>query len=134
MYSILNISDLDRSPDEPANNDCPRDGRKALLEPGSTYRSPRNERALYNIHDFSQYRQRLSAFLDFTKRLYAGVLLLRPIDCNRGHQLFKLNSRRIVLAAFDSTCNNDCFGLSGAIRSGALTCCTLGPPRRGVCI
>jgi 3',5'-cyclic AMP phosphodiesterase CpdA len=103
----------------------PRDVRNALLAPGSIYRWSWKERALYRIRDRALYQQRLSAFWDFTEGFYAGVSLPRPIDRNRGYQLFELDKRRIVLAAFDSTSGNDCFGYSGAISNGVVARCDL---------
>lgn len=67
----------------------------------------------------------MNAYWDFAEWFYAEVPLIKPIDRRRGYQLFELHDRRIIVAAFDSICNNDCFGYSGAINPGAVARCNL---------
>ena len=43
----------------------------------------------------------------------------------RGYQLFPLDEGRIIVAAFDSIHNNDCFSYSGALAPGAVGRCYL---------
>src|ERR1035437_1069038 len=103
----------------------PDDVRGALTAPDSNYRWSWKERALYRICDAKLYRQRLHAYWEFVKTFYAGVALPKPIDPLRGYQLFELQDRRVVVAAFDSITGNDCFGYSGAIPPGAVARCSL---------
>jgi hypothetical protein len=103
----------------------PSDVYRALTEPDSQYRWSWRDRALYRITDPGRYAQRLAAYWDFTEAFYRGVALPLPIDRTRSFQLFELDQRRIAVAAFDSTCGNDCFGYSGALVSGAVAKCDL---------
>lgn len=97
----------------------------ALDEPESTYRWSWNERALYQISDQVRYARRLDAYWEFIQQFYAGVELAMPIDRERGFQLFELDGRRIVVAAFDSIHGNDCFSYSGSLARGAVGRCAL---------
>jgi RecA/RadA recombinase len=108
-----------------AEGEYPTDLRAALVEPGSNYRWSWKERALYEIENFDAYKRRLDFYWNFIESFYAGVPLLKPVDRERGYQLFELHNRRIVVAAFDSTHGNDCFGYSGAIPPGAVARCDL---------
>lgn len=108
-----------------ADADCPPNIYQALTEPDSRYRWSWKERALYRIADEARYAQRLSAYWDFVEKFYEGVALPAPIDRTRPFQLFELDERRIVVAAFDTTHGNDCFGYSGSIPAGAVARCNL---------
>jgi Calcineurin-like phosphoesterase len=105
--------------------DYPDNVRQALLEPSSNYRWSWKELALYRIQDTDIYSKRTNAYWDFAENFYAGVSLLKPVDRNRGFQLFELNDRRIVVAGFDSINGNDCFAYAGAIPQGAIARCNL---------
>ncbi len=103
----------------------PIDIRRALNTPDSNYRWSWQARALYRIQDSDLYAKRLDAYWDFVESFYADVPLLKPIDRHRGYQLFELCDRKIVVAAFDSICGNDCFNYSGSIPRGAIGRCNL---------
>jgi hypothetical protein len=115
------IAAMGRVPD----SQYPADLRTALIEPDSSYRWSWKERALYKIEEFDLYKRRMAFYWDFVENFYSGIPLLKPIDRTRGYQLFELHNRRIVVAAFDSTHGNDCFGYSGAIPRGAVARCNL---------
>jgi len=108
-----------------ADAEYPQNIYQALTEPDSRYRWSWRDRALFRIVDDARYAQRLSAYWDFVEEFYDGVALPIPIDRSRPFQLFELDERRIVVAAFDSTHGNDCFGYSGAIPAGAVARCNL---------
>lgn len=108
-----------------AETDYPGDIYGALIEPDSRYRWSWRDRALFRIVDEARYAQRLSAYWDFIDGFYDGVPLPIPIDRSRPYHLFELDDRRIVVATFDSTHGNDCFGHSGAILPGAVARCNL---------
>lgn len=108
-----------------SETDYPPNIHGALIEPDSRYRWSWKDRALFRIVDEARYAQRLSAYWDFVEGFYDGVALHAPIDRSRPYQLFELDERRIVVAAFDSTHGNDCFGYSGAIPAGAVARCNL---------
>lgn len=101
-------------------SEYPENVRKALTEPDSNYRWSWKELALYRIQDKNAYKNRLSAYWNFVEGFYADVKLLKPIDRNRGFQLFELHDRKIIVVAFDSISNNDCFSYSGKIPQGAI--------------
>lgn len=103
----------------------PRDLRAALIQPDSNYRWCWNDRSLYRIRDGASYAKRMDFYWDFVENFYTSIPLFMPIDRTRDYQLFELCNRRIVVAAFDSTKRNDCFGYSGAISRGAVARCNL---------
>jgi hypothetical protein len=103
----------------------PADIRRALIEPDSIYRWNWRERTLYRIGDPQIYARRLDLYWDLVENFYDGVPLLRPVDRSREYQLFELQERRVIVAAFDSTFGNDCFAHSGAIPRGAVARCNL---------
>jgi predicted MPP superfamily phosphohydrolase len=115
------FSSMDRVPDE----EYPDDVRAALIAPESNYRWSWKELALYRINNAAVYSQRMDAYWDFVEDFYAGVTLPTPIERSRGFQLFELHNRRIVVAAFDSVANNDCFSYAGALPRGAVARCNL---------
>lgn len=115
------IDAMERIPDDK----WPRDLRRALLEPDSTYRWSWGERALYRIRDQARYADRLRFYWDFIEEFYKDVTLPVSIDRDRGYQLFELNNRSIFVAAFDSIERNDCFSYSGAFARGAVARCNL---------
>jgi Calcineurin-like phosphoesterase len=105
---------------ERIESEYPTNVRKALTGPDSNYRWSWKELALYRIQDKNAYKNRLSAYWNFVEGFYADVQLLKPIDRNRGFQLFELHDRKIIVVAFDSISNNDCFSYSGKIPQGAI--------------
>ncbi|WP_298158137.1 metallophosphoesterase [Brevundimonas sp.] len=100
---------------DPANQTI----RSQLNSPESTYRWDWSKLKLYRIQDLKRYDQRLGAYWSFVERFYAGANLAHSIDPNRGYQLFELNEGRIVVAAFDSTHQNDCYAYAGAFSPSA---------------
>ena len=115
------LSAMVRVPDA----EYPNDVRSALITPSSNYRWSWKERALYKITNPDLYNERMGPYWEFVESFYAGVPLFKPIDRNRGYQLFELHDRRIVVAAFDSTSGNDCFSYSGEISRGTIGKCNL---------
>jgi predicted deacetylase len=103
----------------------PQNVRQALIEPSSNYRWSWKELALYRIQDADAYSKRMNAYWDFTENFYSDVPLLKPVDRNRGYQLFELHDRQIVIAGFDSISGNDCFAYAGAIPQGTISRCSL---------
>lgn len=111
--------------DQVAEADYPENVYRALTEPDTRYRWCWRRRALFRVRDQTLYARRLDAFWAFAESFYAGVALPLPIDRTRPFQLFELDQRRIIIAAFDSTSGNDCFGYSGSIVGGAVARCDL---------
>lgn len=92
---------------------------------GGQYRWSWNDQSAYKIIDRTLYNRKLDAYWDFVAEFYSGFSFPLPIDRNRGFQLFELDERRILVAAFDSTYGNDCFGYSGDIEPGVVGRCSL---------
>ena len=103
----------------------PTDVRAALLAPNSPYRWSWAKRQLYKIEDRDKYRQRFETYWDFVEKYYNGTDLAFPIERERGFNLFDLDNGRIVIAAFESLCGNDCFSYRGAIEDGTVSRCGL---------
>jgi hypothetical protein len=106
-------------------SEYPEDIRQVLAVPDSSYRWSWKELALYRIRDTEIYRNRMNAYWDFVESFYVDTPLLKPIDRRRGFQLFELQDRQIIVAAFDSISGNDCFAYSGAIPQGAVARCDI---------
>lgn len=103
----------------------PTDIQSALQTRDSTYRWSWQERQLYKITSPDTYRRRFDAYWDFLDRFYAATPLTFPIDRDRGFNLFELDDRNIIVAAFDSLRGNDCFALSGNIMDDSIATCSL---------
>lgn len=103
----------------------PTNVREALIQHNSNYRWSWQDLALYRIRDNDGYGRRMNPYWDFAESFYADVPLLQPIDRRRGFQLFELKDRQIVVAAFDSVNQNDCFSYAGAIPPGVVGQCHL---------
>ena len=67
------------------------------------------ERKLYSVSDQHRYAQRLDTYWDFVESFYSGCDLAFPIDRENGYNLFELDEGRILVVAFGSLHNNDCF-------------------------
>ena len=106
-------------------DEWPKDLRAALLEADSIFRWCWRERNLYRIRDHAAYAKRTDFYWEFIEEFYRGVNLPLQIERDRGFQLFELLDRQIIVAAFDSIDQNDCFNLSGAIPRGAIARCNL---------
>ena len=107
-------------------HEYPDDVQRELAHVDSPYRWSWTEMALYLIRDFSKYEQRMNYYWDFFENFYDGVTLPIPIDRNRGFQLYEINDRQTIVAAFDSINRNDCFNYAGAIRRGVVAKCAIG--------
>jgi len=103
----------------------PKDIRWELIKPDSTHRWSWKDRSLYKVIDQNIYQQRMDAYWEFVENFYSGSALLTPIDRKRGYQLFELFDRQVIVGAFDSIHNNDCFSYSGAIQRGVIGRCDL---------
>lgn len=103
------------------------DGKIASLieQRGSRYRWSWKDQVAYKIADSTLYHRKLDAYWDFISDFYSGFTFPLPIDRSRGFQLFELDESRILVAAFDSTYGNDCFGYSGDIEPGVVGRCSL---------
>lgn len=97
----------------------------ALLKPGSNYRWSWSTQKLLKISDDTTYQQRMCAYWDFVEHFYAGVDLVMALDRSRGYHLFEVSNSRILIVAFESIDNNDCYAYSGEIARGTVGRCTM---------
>ena len=89
--------------------DEPADILAALESSTSLFRWNWNERQLYVVSDVVQYAKRLDKYWDFVERFYDGCNQRYPIERTAGYNLFELDEGRILVGAFASLHNNDCF-------------------------
>ena len=75
----------------------------------SPFRWDWNERKLYMVSDPSRYKRKLDSYWDFVESFYKGSDLKFPINRDTGYNLFELDEGRILMAAFSSLHQNDCF-------------------------
>lgn len=94
--------------------------KKALSTPNTPFRWDWDSRQLYRIKDFSRYDQRLKHYLEFRERFYAGSSAPVYADPNGYFDLFELCDQKIIVAAFNSCHNNDCFRDQGSILEDAI--------------
>lgn len=115
-----------RSSMESAKSEEINDNVQSLIErQGSLYRWSWKDRSVYKITDTTLYQRKLDAYWEFVSDFYRGYTFPLPIDRSRGFQLFEVDEGRILVAAFDSTYGNDCFGYSGDIQPGVIGRCSL---------
>ena len=97
----------------------------ALIKPGSNYRWSWSDQKLFEISNDTAYQQRMCIYWDFIEQFYEGVDLQMPLDRSRGYHLFEVFNRRILVVAFESIDNNDCYAYSGAIAPGTVGKCAM---------
>lgn len=107
------------------SEEYPRSLSDALMVPGSNYRWCWGNQKLYQISDEVVYQQRMSSYWDFIERFYQNVNLPILLDRSRGFHLFEVLDRRVVIAAFESIENNDCFSHVGALSPGIVGTCAM---------
>src|ERR1700686_717539 len=112
----------------------PRDGldpkiegqvRALLTAPGSMFRWDWRTLTLYEITDKSKYHDRMKFYRGFVEDFYRGLPLTFDIEPDRDWNLFTLNGEKIIVAAFNSCTDNDCFSFAGQIRAHAISECHL---------
>jgi len=106
-------------------SDEPTSVLSAIADPRSDYRWDWKTKGLFRIADRDQYRRRLDAYWDFVDRFYRGASLTFPIVRDRGFNLFELARGAILVAAFDSVHDNDCFSFCGSFKEGVVGACDL---------
>lgn len=102
-------------------NKYPRDVLGALSTPGSNLRWNWSERALYEIVDVPLYDSRMEQYWDFLHRFYRGFELLHIPSGGDEPLLAELFDGRVLVAAFNSCSDNDCFKRRGAINPEAVS-------------
>ena len=99
----------------------PRDVIGALSTPGSNLRWNWSECALFEIVDAALYASRMEKYWDFLHRFYKGFDLLHIPSASDDPLLAELFGKRVLVAAFNSCSDNDCFKRSGAINPEAVS-------------
>lgn len=87
---------------------------------GSPYRWSWKTQELFRISDITKYETRLDSFRKLIEEFYVGTALQYPIDPNLYWNLFALDEGKIVVCAFNSCSNNDCFNYIGSIPYSAI--------------
>jgi hypothetical protein len=97
---------------------------KSVLEllsyPDSPYRWCWEDQQLYRIDNSNIYEERFKYFNDFYCRFYDGANLAFKPDPKRIWNLFTLDEGKILVCAFNSCTNVDCFEFSGEIPPQAI--------------
>jgi hypothetical protein len=101
----------------------PPDLLYSLNSHGSEYRWSWKQKTLHRIANKNMYAQRLDAYWDTACKFYADADLVLPIDRSRGFNLFELFGKESIVAAFESTENNDCYSFVGEISSASIARC-----------
>jgi hypothetical protein len=94
--------------------------RTLLTTPNSPFRWNWASRELYKIRDRALYETRFNRYRDFHRRFYDGVNAPTHSDADGYFDLFELCNDRIIVAAFNSCHENDCYRDEGAIPEQAI--------------
>jgi Calcineurin-like phosphoesterase len=101
---------------DPKGQDIP-----ALLSmPGSPYRWSWKDLQLYRVAIPDLYEKRLEFFCLLYEAFYYPAKISFPLEPTRPWNLYQLDQGRVVVAAFNSCSNNDCFSYPGEISPEAI--------------
>lgn len=92
-----------------------------LSLPDSPYRWSWKDMQLFLINNQAMYEDRLKYFCDLHNNFYKGTKLAFSLDPKRSWNLFELHDGRILVCAFNSCANNDCFCHFGEIHREAIS-------------
>lgn len=105
--------------------------RKLLNTPNSPFRWDWNNKQLLIIKDPVLYERRFQHYRDFHQSFYSSTSAPVYSDPKGYLELFELCEERIIVAAFNSCHDNDCFKDQGAIPEEAIARAHLGIKDRG---
>ena len=108
---------------EVPRREYPKSLYSALVQPGSVYRWSWSKQRLFRITDTAIYEERTRRYWEFVEGFYDAVVLPVQFDPGRGFHLFEVCDRRVLVAAFESIDNNDCYSDCGAIAPGTVGKC-----------
>ena len=91
-----------------------------LTTPHSPYRWSWKDQQLYKIEDYETYEERFKFFCDLYSQFYQGATLAFQVDPKRAWNLFELDAGRILVGAFNSCINTDCFSYYSEIPTQAI--------------
>lgn len=103
----------------------PRNLQDSLLNPGSNYRWSWEKKNLYQIQNYTKYKERMQSYWDFFERFYDGVKLPIGLNRERGFHFFEVCEKRILIVAFESVYNNDCYSYAGDLAPGVVGKCAI---------
>ena len=98
-----------------------KDIEKLLYELNSPYRWSWENLQLFQINDYSLYEKRFGYFQSLIDKFYKGNKVTFAIDPKREWNLFNLDSGKIIVCAFNSCVNADCFSSIGDISGQAIS-------------
>ncbi|MXZ69533.1 MAG: hypothetical protein F4Z17_11340 [Acidimicrobiia bacterium] len=100
--------------------DIPADVYAALAEPGSLLRWDWSDCALYRIVDPIAYGGRMDKYRNFLNQFYGDTGVLKLPASGDDPLLVELFDRRVLIAAFNSCWENDCYRRRGGIKPEAI--------------
>jgi hypothetical protein len=92
-----------------------QDVRGLLSRANTPYRWSWKELQLYRVSKAATYEKRFDYFCETYQTFYSPASMAFPLDPHRPWNLFQLDNGNVVLAAFNSCFNNDCFSYFGEI-------------------
>ena len=92
---------------------------RELSKSESDYRWCWKTRGVFRITDRLKYDDRMAYYRNAFTRFYKNVSVELPVDSARSWNNYLFDNGRILITAFDSCHNNDCFRLSGDIADDA---------------
>lgn len=112
------ISSMEEVTDPPPNGHL--DLGKYIYGPESKYRFSMADRKLYRIVNKGLYNSRFEVYEKFYCSFYKDIDLAFDLNSNEYYNLFELDSRKIIVAGFNSCYRNDCFRYVGTIPEGVI--------------
>lgn len=97
------------------------DIQKLLSMPNSPYRWSWKNLEPFRVVDQDVYENRFKYFWNLHKRFYNTAHLALPLDPQRTWNFFEFDNGRIMICAFSSCTNTDCFSFFGEIPSEAVS-------------
>lgn len=94
--------------------------QELLSYPNSPYRWSWEDMQLLKITNRDMYENRFKYFCELYGRFYYGAQVAFQLDPKQAWNLFKLDHGKILVCAFNSCVNVDCFNFSGDIPSRAI--------------
>lgn len=91
-----------------------------ISQPNTPYRWSWTERQLFHITNHGLYEDRFKYFCDLYYRFYDGAQLAFSVDPRRDWNLFELDQGRILVCAFNSCVEVDCFNAFASIPTQAI--------------
>jgi hypothetical protein len=94
--------------------------QELLSQPNTNYRWSWSHLKLLRITNYKQYRERFKYFWDLCDRFYQGVQLAFTVDSKRDWNVFELDEGRVLVCAFNSCAESDCYSATAHIPSQAV--------------